>query len=171
MKTCSRNMSAALFVVAFSGVAIANANDEAVKRLERMAASYQGLIDAKEPVISPPGASGDDQWYRRKAVVSDVSFDARKTDSLVSPLAGEISYTCGVRGAKGASEQAVMVGGDNFNIPAAAKCRATYAYQSSKWINKSVSCQGLIGNVGPWVEVNRPSQGVLYSCAQALPKE
>ncbi|HWZ73767.1 MAG TPA: hypothetical protein VN326_20100, partial [Casimicrobiaceae bacterium] len=66
-----------------------------VAKFEKMASSYPALVDAKEPVISPPNLLIKD-WYRRKVFVTDIAYDVRRTDSLVSPYSGTISYICNV---------------------------------------------------------------------------
>jgi hypothetical protein len=155
-------------LLAVSTIANAAESDaEIVAKLEKMAGNYPSLVDAKGPVISPP-TSLVQEWYRRKVFVTNVAYDVRRTDSLVSPYSGTISYFCDVRGTKGTSEESVKSGADTFNGIASIPCTANYAYQSSRWVLKSVACQSLLTR---GYEPVRPDSGTKYFCQQALPSE
>lgn len=154
-----------LFIVGilFASSSAAIENDMVVKRFKKIVTSYPKLVDAKKPVISAPSVSP--LWFRRKLQIKEIGYDVRKTDSLVSPFAGEISYICGVRGRDGATEQEVKEGADNFEIEK--KCRAAYAFQSSRWVIKSVVCQS--DDKSTW---DTPREGTVYdNCAKLLPQE
>jgi hypothetical protein len=155
----------AAFLVVNTVANSAESDADVVAKMEKMAASYPSLVDAKGPVISPPTALIK-EWYRRKVFVTDVAYDVRRTDSLVSPYSGTISYICNVRGASGTSEQSVQSAADTFNGIAPIPCTANYAYQAARWILKSVACRPMRA-----YEPVRPDSGTTYSCQQALPSE
>lgn len=143
-------------------------SDLIVKRIEEIATTYPILVDATEPEITAPkndnSGYGIKDWYRRKIKITDVSYDVRKTDSLVSPFMGEILYTLVTSGRNGPSEKSATEGPDNFEaVPI--KCKAIYAYQSSRWVRKSVTC---LSYDNTW---ETPKEGTPYRAAELLPKE
>lgn len=164
MKPAIQILLASLVTVSTVGNS-AESDAEIVAKLEKMAAIYPSLVDAKPPEISPP-TSLIEEWFRRKVFVNQVAFDVRRTDSLVSPYAGVISFTCDVRGTKGATRESVNSGPDTFHSTGGFPCTANYAYQSSRWVRKAVTCRSGVDVFEP-----RPERGVTYNCAQALPSD
>ena len=152
--------------LAFANVAFAN--EEVVKRFEKLTLSFTQMVNSQEAKISPPTGSVS-VWYRRKIYVRDVAYDVRRTDSLVSPFAGEIFYVCGARGAKGLTELEVKTAPEQFDT-GGGKCRANYAFQSSRWVFKAATCYDHISKK-TWQPVEDPSQGIYYDCKQLLPQE
>ena len=150
-----------------------DSDDAAVRRMEEFAVNYPRLVEASpEVVLSPTNEVKD--WYRHKVFVRDVAFDVRRTDSLVTPLAGLITYVCGVRGTKGASEAFVRSNPDNVSHDGD-QCRAAYAYQASKWVRKDVTCEfptyaGGGRFVKKWSPVTTES-GIFATCMKLLPQD
>lgn len=155
-----------LFIIGvlFASSSAAIESDVVVKRFKKMVVNYPKLVDSKKPKISAPILPISPLWYSRKLQIKDVGYDVKKTDSLVSPFTGEISYTCSFRGIKGATELEVTEGLDNFE--GATKCKAVYAFQSPRWVLKSVVCQN--HDKSTWVT---PEEGTDYECAKLLPQE
>lgn len=143
-------------------------NEKIITPLEKVAANYPTIVEGMEPETSSLSLelAGDrpDKWYRRKVQINDVGYDVRKTDSLVSPFMGEIAYTVVTRGRKGTSEKDAREGPENFKTKGT-KCKATYAYQSSRWIRKSVVC---LTYDNTW---ETPTEGSDYRAAKLLPQE
>lgn len=162
---------AVVFLAVCASANSAELDADIVAKLEKMVASYPSLVDAQEPTIlrqEDPDPS-QREWYRRKIFVTEVAYDVRRTDSLVSPYSGTISYLCNVRGDKGPSEESVKSSPDTFRHEPGNRCIASYAYQSAHWRFKSVACQSSLGRGG--YEPVQPHLGITYFCQQALPSE
>ena len=123
-----------------AGFVFATTDDEIVRRFEAISIRFAKALNDSPPYISPPdGRAGyATEWYRRKLYTPPVSFDVQKTNSLVSPLIGEIVFGCNVRGARASSENELKVIPDSFDNTS--QCKASYAYQSSRWRFRTLSC-------------------------------
>lgn len=162
-----KNMMAALGLLALGMCTAFAGDDNVVSDLKRYAQIFPTIVDTAQPVISQDGSN--QKWYRRKVSVGDVSFDVRRTDSLISPFAGEILFSCAVSVASAASEEALGSIKDSVDT-FAGKCKATYAYQSSRWMRKSVSCTRYDGISA--LIVSPDSLGsTMYRCATFLPQD
>lgn len=145
-------------------------NEKIIKRLEKLALTYPKLVDALEPetkeIPKQFAKYASFKFVRRKIQITDTGYDVRKTDSLVSPFIGEIAYTVVTRGRKGSLEKDVKEGPENFKVDGI-KCKATYAYQSSRWVRKSVAC---LSSDNTW-EVPEANNGSIYTASELLPQE
>lgn len=146
-------------------VLITGCSDDPKKSFEALVANAEKQINGAEVTISQPEL-GITDWYRRKVYAANFHFDVRSTTSLVSPFMGEIAFDCSVRGRKGSSKADVTTGPDTFDQGTPSK--ATYAFQSSKWVFKGLTNQGY-DNTVPWtaVESDGSTSG---TCYKLLPK-
>jgi hypothetical protein len=129
----------AVLAFVFPITLLAQSSEEIVKRLSSIGEAAEAKLNAADPVISPPMNDVFKDWFRRKVTAEKITFDVRRTDSLVSPYVGDFQLTCTVKGTKGSKEEDVKDTPDSFSI--SAKCKAAYAFQSSKWALKSFQCQ------------------------------
>ena len=137
------------------------ANSDVVERFEAITDKFTANMVNIPASMSPPSDDTDHKWYKRQAHIRNVGYDVRKTDSLVSPFIGEITYQCNVTGRSGASKQEASKGPDSFNTTGDF-CTAKYAFQKNKWIKKNVICKDDSGGL-------REPMGVMVDCASALP--
>lgn len=149
-------------------------DDAAVMRMQALAEKYPVLVDSAAAIVSPP-SKDIKEWYRRKVFVKDVGFDVRRTDSLVTPLIGYLTFSCAVQGTKGTSEEYVRSRPDNFSLDGD-RCKATYAFQSGKWVHKDLACELTV--LGPdyrftrkWESISAKSKGIYGTCAMLLPQD
>lgn len=144
-------------------------NDAIVKRFQSLVDAAPSTVDSAPPVVSPPNR-GITEWYRRKVSIREVAFDVRRTDSLVSPIAGEIVFNCHFRHARARSEDELK---DTQYGPDAlvGQCRVNYAYQGQKWVRKIGHCTSVIERVPAPKPMDSPDRGVGYYCVNLLPQE
>lgn len=135
------------------------ANSDVVEKFEAITDKFSANAIHFPSKIYPP-TDEYNQWARRQVHVSNVGYDVKKTNSLVSPFSGEITYQCSVTGMWGDSKEEVTNGPDAFNS-SGDLCLATYAFQKNKWIKKNVMCKDDSGWGAPG--------GVMVDCASALP--
>jgi len=87
--------------------------------------------------FSDPGSERG--WIKRRIVLSDMKYDVKKTDSLVSPLLAPVNFKCStiqseIYPNKGDAEKAKILQPSGLAI----SCRATLAFQDGKWNAKSL---------------------------------
>lgn len=129
-----------ILALVFPLALLAQADDEIVKRLSKIGETAVINLNSVEPVISPPDGSTL-QWYRRKFTAENLTIDVRRTDSLVSPYVGDLQLDCTSKGTFGSTEADIKGTPDKFS--GVTKCKASYAFQSSKWTLKSFKCEKL----------------------------
>ncbi|RRC97944.1 hypothetical protein [Amphritea balenae] len=145
--------------------------DDPVQKFEQLTDLYVETV-SKQPVrLSPPGTrpASSTVWHRRQIYISDLNYDVRKTNSLVSPLIGEMTFTCGVKGRQGKSKAEVSEGPDEFDQGII--CIAKYAYQKQTWVKKQFHCEDAYydqrtGKVRK--ELVEPQEGVSLDCSKHL---
>lgn len=107
------------------------------------------------------------KWYRRKIFLTSTSYDARKTDSLVSPFIADIHFNCAVRGRIGGTKASVESGEDSFTS-SPTECISKYAFQEDHWVKKSISCKSNF--TGIWETPTIQEHGTIYQCSALLPQ-
>lgn len=160
MNLCRALLPFALLVLF---VETSSANDEVVKRLQSLAEAAPGVVDKSPPFIAPPNEAIPG-WWRRQVYIRELSFDVRRTDSLVSPFSGEIAFNCHVRVARAKSEdelRSTPYTVDNLF----GRCKVNYAYQGQKWIRKSGYCSWSGDPGAPPRLMDSPDKGELVTTA------
>ena len=120
------------------------AADDAVMTFERLLSDAQ--LKTQQRLFSQAGQTPG-AWITRQYTVQDLRYDVRKTDSLVSPLVGLVTFTL---------ETTAMgyVPAQDTNIKAAGKLkmasarwaiRLTYAYHDATWVLSHGTTTMLIG--------------------------
>lgn len=136
------------------------ASDDVVERFEAITEKFSLNMVNYPAKISPP-TSTYNKWVKRQAHLYNVAYDVKKTNSLISPFSGEITYRCTVTGRYGATKEIASNGADDFDTTGRF-CLGTYAFQKNKWIKKSVICK----YESSW----REPGGAIKDCASALPE-
>lgn len=155
------------FLLLVPTILFAASGDDAVKRLEVIASHIEKSINESPSEVTPPDGQSFKDWYRRKIFTLPVSFDARTTNSLVSPIVGEVVFGCNIRVAYALSEAALKLTPDEVRP---VNCKASYAFQSSRWIFKTLSCDSSIDS--KWEIVgNSHRSSVMRKCLALLPSE
>lgn len=80
-----------LFALFLAAPAHATAQEQALSDLKALAASCERAFAAEVADVEPAARPG--MWFRRVTSPGAVAFDARKTDSIVSPFVGEVRVT------------------------------------------------------------------------------
>ena len=156
-----------IFSMLVPTILFAASGDDAVKRLEGIASNIEIRINESPFEVTPPDGKSFKEWYRRKIFTLPVSFDARTTNSLVSPIVGEVVFGCNIRAASALSEAALKLQNDEV---VSSNCKASYAFQSSRWIFKSLSCDSSIDYQWEIVGSNHRSP-IMRKCLALLPSE
>jgi hypothetical protein len=105
------------------------------------------------------------KWYRRKIFLTSISYDVRKTDSLVSPYIADIHFNCAVHGRVDGTKEAVESGEDSFTSDPT-ECISKYAFQEDHWVKNSVICKSYFTET--W-EPPTSKDGSIYQCSKLLP--
>lgn len=150
-------------------------NDDALLKFKEIIVKADKSINDSGPQISPPepGTQYHNDWYRRKVYATEMAFDVRSTNSIVSPLIGELRFECNVKGTKASSEAEANSLPDSFNLTGQV-CKATYAFQSSVWVFKKLECNYHLEGIsdgGPRFEEIKPTERNSFGiCMSFLPK-
>lgn len=154
--------------------------DAAVARFEVLGDRTHKALNESPPEFTQPGYGGSKEWWRRKLYTSNFSIDVRRTDSLISPIVGEMRFDCQSRGAIANSEDEARSAPDSFDTKKGAapdynQCKASYAVQSGRWVFNSFSCVAIpvneLGQIGSGPNKLReigPTDTMIYGKCRAL---
>lgn len=75
-----------------------------------------------------------DKWAKRKFRVTDLTYDVRKTESLVSPLVGHVTFTlASTQTALFPDKEAAQASSEFDSQGSVYKVELSYAHQDGKW--------------------------------------
>lgn len=113
-------------------------------------ANFQKIVEAgsKSEPYSIYENTRTSKWTRSRNELRNVAYDVKKTDSLVSPLAGVITFEYLTQSAPGVDtkELAEALGDEDIARGGALLRRTTlrYSFQDDKWILKTVTYRSLL---------------------------
>lgn len=104
-------------------------------------ASMKALIDAHEKAVAQavPVVYSDDhkKWTKLRMRMENIEFDVKKSDSLVSPFVGEVSFDASLQHTDFFdTEEEAATSATFSHVPEPTLCRVMYAFQDGKWETK-----------------------------------
>lgn len=124
----------ALFAGLFAGVAAAQPNDgAALAEFQKIVASCTSALKAEVPTVAPH-PSKEAVWVKKAIASSEVTYDVKRTDSLVSPFSGSIVVTyLSVSETAPSREEAEALVLDPAGTAFLREESIRYAYQGGAW--------------------------------------
>lgn len=109
--------------------------------------------------------SSKGKWTKVFAKYSDISYDVKKTDSVISPYEGIVTGLVGGNEGNKESDNPKEVEADinSTTIQPEYKFELRYAYQKGKWVLKSSRIMADKEWHNLWDDINDPSMGMIYS--------
>ena len=148
----------------------ADAEAEAVQKFEVISGKLQSSVSSSTMLVRETSdevlakLNRPDRPFPRfrgnTVSLSNLAVDVRKTDSLISPLTGHITFNCSFKYWE-ADSRDQLVGREKLSM-LGDSCLALYALQSSQWVLKSFSCNGR--------EVSAEDTTVVGMCRSHLPQ-
>lgn len=162
---------AAYLLTACEKFSFISGSEDPVEGLKKVMQQLQQDLNNQAPIITPPSIGKYyTEWYSRQIYTSPLmEFDVTKTNSVVSPHTGVISFECNARFAKGNSKEAV----ENVELKEfiTSKCRATYSHQENNWIFKTLACQHNPINPNNFTDITSGDTSVSGQCRDIANKQ
>jgi hypothetical protein len=138
--------------VGTDGSVVKGTNDP-VESLKTILASVEKDVAAENLAhITSDSGSEDRGWVKRAIVLSDMKYDVKKTDSLVSPYTAPVSFKLStiqseVFATKTAAEKAAIKPAPSESW---LSCRADFVFQDNRWVAKSGEWSYLFYQTPSW---------------------
>lgn len=127
-----------LLMLLGSAQAEKSGNDEPVEKLKARIQSNKQSLEKRRPVYFNSYTQG---WAKRRMHVDNLEYDVRKTDSLVSPFIGIVTFEVFVEQTSFYKSKDEAESAEDFQIETYASkiqemSRVTYAFQEAGWVIK-----------------------------------